>query len=124
MPEKSRPPPAPGPVVRPNLAAIEEAVRDVTFPISRRDLVEQIREDDSVILAGRNVDLRSLVRSIADDFFETEDEFRDALERAYADDTEGAEAIVLPFPPTGFPESMPLDAPGASDQPAVPDDNA
>ena len=117
-------PPVPGPVVQPNLTAIEDMMRDITFPISRRDLIEQISEEDTVILQGRNVELRSLVRQLHDDFFETEDEFRSELETALGERADGAEAIMLPFPPTGFPESMPRGAPGASDQPAIPDDNA
>lgn len=123
MPGKQPPPPAPGPFVQPNLAAIEEAVRDVTFPISKRELMERIPEDETVVMEGRNVDLRTLVRDLNDDFFESEDEFRARLEDAYGDRADGAEAQILPFPPTGFPESMPLKQPGATDQPALPDDN-
>ena len=123
MPGKP-PPPAPGPFVQPNLTAIEEAVRDVTFPISKRELMERIDEDETIVIEGRNVELRTLVRDLRDDFFESEDEFRTRLEEAYGDRADGAEAQVLPFPPTGFPEAMPLGEAGASDQPALPDDNA
>jgi hypothetical protein len=123
MPDKAHPP-APGPIVQPNLAAIESAVRDVTFPISKRDLLDQIGEGETVVIGGRNVDLRTLVRDLPDDFFESEDEFRSELEEQLGERGDGAEAITLPAPPSGFPEEMPLDAPGASDQPAIPPDNA
>lgn len=116
-------PPAPGGFVAPNVNLIEEAVRDVTFPISKRELIERIDEDRTVILNGRNVDLRTLVRDLNDDFFESDQEFRDVLLHAYSD-LERAEAMDLPMPPTGFPETMPRGAPGRSDQPALPEDNA
>jgi hypothetical protein len=120
MPEGHHPP-APGSIVQPNVSAIENALRDITFPISKKDMIDQIADEDTIVLAGRNVELRQLVRDLPDDFFESEDEFREHLESAML---EGAEAITVPSPPTGFPEEMPLQAPGASDQPALPEDNA
>lgn len=118
-------PPAPGPVVTPNLAAIEEALRPVTFPISKRDLLDQLSDEDSVVLNGRNVDLRTLVKDLHDDFFETEDEFRSALESEYGALAQGhAEAIVLDAPPSGFPEDVRWREEGGADQPALPNDNA
>lgn len=83
-------PPMPGPVVQPNFLAVMEAVGDVTFPIAKRELIEQVG-DGTVILAGRNVELHELIKDIHDDFFESESEFLAALERHYAR-TEGAES--------------------------------
>lgn len=120
-------PPPPGPVVQPNVTAIENALRNITFPISKREMLDEIGEEETIILGGRNVELRTLVRDLNDDFFDTEDEFRTALEVTYGEriaSGERVEAIDLPMPPTGFPEEMPRGAPGASDQPALPDDNA
>jgi len=121
MPEH---PPAPGPMVEPNVNAIENALRDITFPISKRDMLDQIGEEETVVLAGRNVELREIVRDLHDDFFESEDEFRTELQDALAGQADSAETITMPTPPGSFPEEMPLDAPGASDQPALPEDNA
>lgn len=117
-------PPAPGPLVEPNVNAIENALRDITFPISKRDMLDQIEEGDTIVLGGRNVELRTLVRDLNDDFFESEDEFREELQDKLAHEADSAESLDLPAPPAGFPEEMPLDAPGASDQPALPPDNA
>lgn len=117
-------PPPPGDIVQPDLNAIEEALRDVTFPISKRDLLEQIGEDETIVLGGRNVDLRDLVRDLNDDFFDSEDEFRTVLENALGARGDGAEALVLPAPPTGLPGSREPGARGALDQPALPDDDA
>jgi hypothetical protein len=117
-------PPRPAGFVRPNVGAIEEALRDFTFPISKREMMEQLTEEDTVILEGRNVDLRTLVRDLNDDYFESADEFHEALETTYGERAQDAEAIVLPMPPTGFPEDMPPGAAGRSDQPALPEDNA
>lgn len=95
-----RPPPPPGPFVEPNLAPIEEAVRDITFPISKRDMLEQIREDETLVLAGRNVDLHTFVKDLPDDFFESEDEFRHTVEEVYAAALDrGPEVFAVPAPP-------------------------
>jgi hypothetical protein len=117
-------PPRPGRFVQPNVSAIENALRDITFPISKRDMLDQIGDEDTVIVGNRNVDLHTLVRDLNDDFFATEDEFRIALEDTYGERVDGAEVLIPPMPPTGFAEEMPLGAPGASDQPALPEDNA
>ena len=74
-------PPTPGPFVRPNFLAIMDAV-DVPFPISKRELLEQV-EEDTVLLGGRNVSLHDLIKDIHDDYFESESEFLDALETHY-----------------------------------------
>jgi hypothetical protein len=124
MAEREPAPPAPSSLVQPNLTAIEDALRDITFPISKRDMLDQIDDEETVVLGGRNADLRTLVRDLNDDYFETEDEFRGALEAAYGDRGDGAEAILLPTPPTGFPADLPLTEPGAIDQPGLPEDNA
>ncbi len=75
----AKPPPAPGPLMQPHHAAVEEAVQDVTFPISKRELMQQVA-DKTALVNGRNVDMRELVRDLNDDFFESEDEFREALD--------------------------------------------
>lgn len=99
-----RPPPPPGPFVEPNLAPIEEAVRDITFPISKRDMLDQLREDDTLVLAGRNVDLRTFVKDLPDDFFESEDEFRRTVEEVYAAALDRTpEVLVAPPPPESDP---------------------
>lgn len=77
-------PPPPGPFVEPNLAQVEEALRVVTFPISKRDMLDQIGEEDTIVVNGRNVDLRTFVKDLDDDLFEDEAEFREAVERNYA----------------------------------------
>lgn len=118
-------PPAPGGFVTPNLSAIEEAIRPVTFPISKRDLLDQLADEDTVVLNGRNLDLRTLVKDLHDDFFDNEDEFRSALESEYgALAGRDAEVLIVDAPPTGFPEDVGLHTPGAEDQPALPRDNA
>jgi hypothetical protein len=87
-------------MVAPNFLMVEEAVGNVTFPISKRELMEMIG-DGTVIFNGRNVDLHDIIRDLNDDFFESEDEFRAALEVQYAgilgDDGEPA---ALPTGPT------------------------
>jgi hypothetical protein len=82
MASDARPPPAPGPIVQPNFLNVEEAVADVTFPISKKELIEQVG-DGTVLMQGRNVDLAQLIRPLDDDYFESEDEFRETLERSY-----------------------------------------
>jgi hypothetical protein len=84
----------------------------------------ELTDEDTVIVGGRNVDLRTLVRDLNDDYFESADEFHEALETTYGERADGAEAMVVPMPPSGFPEEMPEGAPGRSDQPALPEDNA
>lgn len=123
MPERSRPP-APGGFVAPNLTAIEDAVRDATFPISKKDLLDQVGAEDSVVVGGRNVDLRTIIRDLPDDYFETEQEFHDRLQDFYGYEAHGAEAHDLPMPPTGFPEALPRTARSGFDQPNLPEDNA
>lgn len=76
-------PPAPGGVVTPNLSAVMEAVGNVTFPISKRELMDTLGES-TVLFNGKNVDLHDLVRDLNDDYFESESEFRVALEDQYA----------------------------------------
>lgn len=76
-------PPLPGPFVEPNVTPIEEAVRAVTFPISKRDMLDHFTDEDTVVMNGRNVELRSLVKDLPDDFFESASEFRAALEDVY-----------------------------------------
>jgi hypothetical protein len=83
MPESH--PPAPGPFVEPNLEAIVRAVDRFTFPMSKRDMLDRIDENETVLLNGRNVELRTLVRDLNDDFFEDEDEFRGALRTQFLD---------------------------------------
>ena len=85
------PPPAPGPVVAPNFLMVEEAVGAVTFPISKRELMEMMG-DGTVIFNGRNVDLHDLIRDLNDDFFESEAEFRTALENQYGGQLSSEEA--------------------------------
>lgn len=82
MPDNAHPP-TPGPVVQPNFLAVFEALGDVTFPISKRDLIEQIG-DGTVVLGGRNVELHTLLKDIHDDFFDDEAELEAALQRHYA----------------------------------------
>lgn len=62
-----------------DLTTVERAVDRFTFPISKLDLMEGISDDETFLMDGRNVGLRTLVRDLNDDFFETEDEFREAL---------------------------------------------
>lgn len=79
-------PPPPGPVVTPNFLAIEEAFGTITFPISKRDLLHTLLDGDespTALLQGRNVDLADVVAELSEDYFETEDDFRAALESAF-----------------------------------------
>lgn len=92
-------PPMPGPIVQPNFLSVEEAVRHVPFPISKKDLLEQIDDEASALLGGRNVDLRDIIKDLRDDFFATEDEFREALEREYGPLSDEAEAEARPLVP-------------------------
>ena len=69
-------------MVTPNFLMVEEAVGNVTFPISKRELMEHLG-DGTTLFNGRNVDLHDLVRDLNDDYFESEDEFRTALELQY-----------------------------------------
>ena len=118
-------PPAPGPFVEPNIEAIEEAIRSVTFPISKRDMLDQISEEDTVVLNGRNKDLRTLVKDLPDDFFDDEDEFRRAVEQVYGATLieRPPELLVGDSPPSGFPDSPPPGRGGERDQPHLRDDN-
>lgn len=116
MPNGQPRPPAPGGVVTPNFLMIEEAVANVTFPISKRDLLEQIG-DGTAIFNGRNVDLHDFIRDLNDDFFETEDEFRSALEVEYGGIVRHPEELddVPAALPTGPQSTWQADAgPGAS----------
>ncbi|GEM_PF-6048351 len=84
MPEH---PPVPGPLVMPNFLAVEEALGDVTFPIAKRDLLDIIGAGDeapTALLGGRNVDLADLVAELSEDYFESEEDFRAAMERRFA----------------------------------------
>ena len=66
----------------PNFLAVEEAVGNITFPISKRELMDTLG-DGTVLFEGKNVDLHDLVRDLNDDYFESEGEFRTALEMQY-----------------------------------------
>lgn len=96
MTVKGHHPPVPGPVVQPNFLSIEEALGDITFPISKRDLLDQI-QDGTAIYAGRNVDLSDIVSDLHDDFFEREEDLHAALESRFgATDDEEAFAGATP----------------------------
>lgn len=88
MPAPDAHPPIPGGIVQPNFLTVEEAVGDVTFPISKKDLLEQVG-DGTTMLHGRNIDLHDLIKDLHDDFFESEEDFRAALEREYITLDEG-----------------------------------
>lgn len=93
-------PPAPGGVVTPNFLAVEEAVGNVTFPISKREMMETLG-GSTVLFNGRNHDLHDLVRDLNDDYFDSEAEFRAALEAEYSG-LLNEDAMVDPVPmPTG-----------------------
>ena len=98
-------PPTPGPFVQPNFLAVTEALATVTFPISKRELLEQVG-DDTVLMEGRNVSLHDLIKDVHDDHFDSEEELLGALENQYAGagDVEAeTDAGVLP---TGAQESL------------------
>lgn len=76
-------PPSPGGIVQPNFHGVEEIIGNVTFPISKKDLLDQVG-DATAVVHGRNVDLHEFIKDLRDDFFENEDEFRAALESQYA----------------------------------------
>lgn len=116
MTAKGHHPPVPGPVVQPNFLSIVEALGDVTFPISKRDLLDQVR-DGTALYAGRNVDLADVVSDLHDDFFDSEEELRSALEQRFGatDDNEEFAGTL----PTGSQETWqtrvgPGDAAGKS----------
>ena len=92
-------PPTPGPFVQPNFAPVMEAVGTVTFPISKRELLDQVG-DDTVLLQGRNVALHDLIKDIHDDHFASESEFLDALENEYTRPEDEADAVLPPTPPS------------------------
>lgn len=85
-------PPTPGPFVQPNYLAVMEAVTTVAFPISKRELLDQLG-DETVILQGRNVSLHDLIKDVHDDYFDSEEELLGAIESEYTapgtDETEG-----------------------------------
>jgi len=83
MPASDAHPPMPGPIVQPNLLAVMEAVSSVTFPISKRELIERVGEG-TVLFGGRNVDLHDLIKEVHDDYFDNEEELREAIERHWA----------------------------------------
>lgn len=93
-------PPAPGPIVSPNYLSLAEAVGDITFPISKRELVERVG-DGTALFQGRNVDLSEVLGDLDDDYFDSEEELQGALERRYGalDDPDGGQLG------TGSPES-------------------
>lgn len=99
-------PPTPGDIVTPNFLTVEEALANVTFPISKRDMMEQVA-DATVIFDGRNMDLHDLVRDLNDDFFDDEAELLRALEYKYGMIQEHAE---LAQTPTGAQTSWQTDA--------------
>ena len=111
-------PPNPGGVVAPNFLAIEEAVATVTFPVSKREMMDMMG-DGTVLFGGRNVALHDLVRDLDDDYFETEGDFHDALERRYAGALDGQQSDEDPSPlPTGPADSLQARwGPGASGSP-------
>lgn len=82
-PNRARPP-APGGPLLPNFLTVEEALSEVTFPISKRELMREV-EDATALFQGRNVDLRVLIRDLADDYFDSEDELHEALEHQYGE---------------------------------------
>lgn len=91
----------PGPVVQPNFLAVMEAVGNLPFPISKRELLELVG-DNTVVFQGQNVELHELIKDIYDDGFESEDELREALERHYAPvEGEATELGRLPMGPEG-----------------------
>lgn len=83
MAEPRHVPPAPGAFVDPNLEAIERAVDRFTFPISKRDMLESLDDSETVVVDGRNTEVRTLVKDLNDDFFDSVEEFRDALRTHY-----------------------------------------
>lgn len=93
-------PPTPGPFVRPNFLAVMEAVGSVTFPISKRELIDHVGEG-TVLLQGRNVALHDLIKDIHDDHFESEDEFLAAIETEYTTRAAGFEETDASALPTG-----------------------
>lgn len=115
-------PPPPGPFVQPNLNAIEEALHTIAFPISKRDLLDQISDEDSVVFHGHNVDLHTLVKDLHDDFFETEAEFQAVLEQEYGREAdEDTEAVVGDAPTLESREEARWRAAGGADQPVIPE---
>lgn len=99
MPAPDVRPPLPGPIVQPNFLAVMEAMHSVSFPISKRELIDQVG-DGTVVFQGRNVDLHELIKDVHDDYFESEEELRSALERSYgAHEEPEAESGVLPSGP-------------------------
>ena len=97
MPAPDAHPPVPGPILTPNFLAVMEAVGEVTFPISKRELVDQI-DGGTVLFQGRNVDLHEMLKDIHDDFFDNEAELLAALERQYGP-TDEVDGGVLPTGP-------------------------
>lgn len=88
--------------MKPNFVSIEEALARVAFPISKRDLMEQLDDSATALYRGRNLELRTLVRDLDDDFFDSEEELHGALERQYGtQDDDEEHAGVLPTGPTG-----------------------
>lgn len=85
MPDGHRGPPAPGPLIDPNIEAIVRAVDRFTFPMSKREMLERLDDSETVIVNGRNVEVRTLVRDLNDDYFEDEGEFREAVRLQYLD---------------------------------------
>lgn len=92
-------PPAPRRFAQPSFLAIEEALRNVPFPISKAELVAEL-EDETVLVAGENRDLAQIIRDLHDDFFDTEEEVHLALERSFraAFDGEVGEETAPPAP--------------------------
>lgn len=56
----------------------------VTFPISKRELMLEVGEE-TTIFQGKNASLHDLIRDLADDYFDSEDELHDALEACYGE---------------------------------------
>lgn len=108
MPDKAHHPPAGGGVVSPNFLSVEEALGNITFPISKRDLMDEI-DGGTVLLRGRNVDLRELVKDLHDDYFESEEELHEKLFDSYATSSEGEQERDYSVLPTGPKSSRQAD---------------
>lgn len=74
-----------------------EGVGGAVFPISKRELLDQVGED-TVVFEGRNVALHDLIKEVHDDFFDNEEELLTALETIFvptAEETDPRPAVVI-----------------------------
>lgn len=69
-----------------------EGVDVALFPISKRELLEQVG-DNTVVFEGRNVALHDIIKDVHDDFFESEEELLEALETIYVPTVEETELV-------------------------------